>query len=204
MDFKKAYLEKYDESFIDKMNHAKIGIAGLGGLGSNIAMMLMRAGVRNFVIADFDVVEPTNLNRQNYFQKHLGMKKTDATEQVLNDLDPEVTIEKYFEYIDQSNIAKIFKDVDIIVEAFDNPKSKATLVNYVLNHFDVPIVSASGIGGYLSSNNIKSKRKNEQLYLVGDDFAAGDSYPMISPRVMIGASHQANMVVRLIQGEQEV
>ncbi|MBS4534523.1 sulfur carrier protein ThiS adenylyltransferase ThiF [Clostridium sp. D2Q-14] len=188
----------------EKVKKYTVGIAGLGGLGSNVAISLARIGIGKLLLVDFDVVEPSNLNRQQYFIRHSGMNKTDALEEVIKDCNPFVNIEKKNVFLDRDNIENIFKDVDIIVEAFDNPTSKAVIVNTVLQKMkDKKIVSASGMAGYFTGNTIVSKRVNDKFYLIGDrvnEVKPGQG--LMAPRVAIAANHQANTVLRIILGEE--
>lgn len=202
-EYEQMLIERHTLKVHKKVKNAKVGIAGLGGLGSNVAVSLARTGIGHLLLVDFDVVEPSNLNRQQYFTKHLWMKKTDALKQILKDINPFITIETMDSYIDESNVCDLFNDVDIIVEAFDNPISKAVLVNTLLEKkIKKPIVAASGVGGYGSSNQIKTRRIFKKLYLVGDDIEGNEA--LMAPRVAIAANHQANMVLRLILDEYEV
>ncbi|KXZ39329.1 sulfur carrier protein ThiS adenylyltransferase [Alkalithermobacter thermoalcaliphilus JW-YL-7 = DSM 7308] len=189
----------------EKIKNAKVAIAGLGGLGSNVAVLLARMGIGKLVLVDYDVVEPSNLNRQQYFLKHIGMRKTDALAQIIADINPFVTVQTKNVFVERDNIKFIFSDVDVIVEAFDNPKSKATLVNEVLIQMSSKkIVASSGVGGYFSSNLIKTKRVTENFYLVGDGFSqARPGLGLMAPRVSIAASHQANMVIRILLSQDE-
>ncbi|QZY55303.1 sulfur carrier protein ThiS adenylyltransferase ThiF [Crassaminicella profunda] len=190
----------------EKVKKACVGIAGLGGLGSNIAVSLARLGIGKLILIDFDVVEPSNLNRQQYFTKHIGMKKTEAIKDVLKNINPFVDIESKDLYLDENNIKDCFEDVDIIVEAFDDPTCKATLVNTVLSKFPKKyIVAASGMAGYFSNNTIKTKRISSHFYLVGDE--CSEAHPgcgLMAPRVAIAANHQANMVLRIVLEEYEI
>ncbi|MCC5912426.1 MAG: sulfur carrier protein ThiS adenylyltransferase ThiF [Clostridiaceae bacterium] len=190
----------------EKVKKATVGIAGLGGLGSNIAISLARIGIGKLILIDFDVVEPSNLNRQQYFVKHIGMLKTEALREILRDINPFVKVETRNVYLDGSNIEESFKEVDIIVEAFDNPKCKAELVNTVLHKLpEKPIVAASGMAGYFSNNMIATKKIKDKFYLVGDGISeAKPGCGLMAPRVAIAANHQANTVLRLIVGEEEV
>jgi sulfur carrier protein ThiS adenylyltransferase len=188
----------------EKVKKCSVGIAGLGGLGSNIAISLARIGIGKLVLVDYDVVEPSNLNRQQYFIKHLGMKKTDALEEIIKECNPFVKIHKKDVFLYEGNMVNTFKDVDIIVEAFDNPISKALLVNTVLNKMkDKKIVAASGMAGYYSSNTIRTKKINDNFYLIGDgENEAKPGCGLMAPRVAIAANHQANIVLRIIMGEE--
>ncbi|MTI49008.1 sulfur carrier protein ThiS adenylyltransferase ThiF [Sporosalibacterium faouarense] len=189
-----------------KVKNAIVGIAGLGGLGSNIAISLARLGIGKLILVDFDVVEPSNLNRQQYFVKHIGMQKTRAIKDIISQINPYVEVETVNTYLDKSNIKEIFEGVDIVVEAFDNPKCKAELINTVLTECkDKYIVAASGMAGYFSNNIIKTRKIRDKFYLVGDGVSeAKPGCGLMAPRVSIAANHQANTVLRIILGEKEV
>lgn len=185
---------------------AEVGIAGLGGLGSNVAISLARLGIGKLLLVDFDIVEPSNLNRQQYFIKHIGMYKTEALKGLIKEINPFVEVETRTIYLDETNMEESFKNVDVIVEAFDNPKCKAELVNTVLSKLQgLPIVAASGVAGYFSNNTIVTKRLRENFYLIGDDVSeAKPGRGLMAPRVAIAANHQANMVLRILLGEKEI
>lgn len=201
-DMYAVLVERHGVEVQSKLENAVVGIAGLGGLGSNVALSLSRIGIGKLIISDFDVVEPSNLNRQQYFIKHLGMKKTEALELVIRECNPFVNIEKRDTFLKEDNIQDIFKEADIIVEAFDNPNSKAVLTNTVLTKMkDKKIVVASGMAGYYTGNTIISKKIRDNLYFVGD--GENESKPgsgLMAPRVAIAANHQANTVLRIILG----
>jgi sulfur carrier protein ThiS adenylyltransferase len=203
-DMEAMLLSRHTPYVHEKIKKCSVGIAGLGGLGSNVAISLARIGIGRLLLVDFDVVEPSNLNRQQYFIKHLGMKKTDALEQLIKDCNPFVKVEKRDVFLDETNIHNIFKDVDIVVEAFDNPICKAVLVNEVLSKMeDKKIVSASGMAGYFPSNSIVTRKIKDNFYLIGDgENEAKPGCGLMAPRVAIAANHQANAVLRIILGEE--
>lgn len=188
----------------EKLKKYKVGIAGLGGLGSNAAVSLARIGIGKLVLVDFDVVEPSNLNRQQYFVRHIGMKKTEALKEIIEECNPFVEVEAIDLFLNKDNIYETFKDVDIIVEAFDNPEYKALLVNVVLKELkDKKLITASGMAGYFSSNTIKTKKIKDNFYIVGDEVSeAKPGCGLMAPRVAIAANHEANAVVRIILGEE--
>jgi sulfur carrier protein ThiS adenylyltransferase len=183
---------------------ARVGIAGAGGLGSNIAIALARVGVGELVIADFDLVEPSNLNRQQYFIDQIGMPKVSALKENLQRINPYVKIEIFHEKINPQNLLQVFREVDVMVEAFDAPDQKAILASAHLQQApDCPLVAASGMAGYASSNSIQTKKIRNNFYLVGDQTtAAQPGQGLMAPRVSIAAGHQANAVLRLLLGEQ--
>lgn len=183
-----------------QLKAGKVAIAGLGGLGSNIAIMLARIGVGHLFLVDFDIVEPSNLNRQSYYIKHLGMPKTEALKQQLEEINPFITIDIQQVRVTEENIAELFDGFDIICEAFDRPELKSMLVNKALSTFpQVKVVSGSGMAGYDSSNLIKTTNPMKRFYVCGDlvneaKFGNG----LMAPRVQICAGHQANTILRLL------
>ena len=183
-----------------------VGVAGLGGLGSNIALSLARTGVAKLVLADFDVVEPSNLNRQQYFVRHIGMKKTDALKELIAEVNPFVEVETHEVTLDATNVAKIFAPCGVICEAFDNVVGKAMMVNEAgASLRDKKIVSASGMAGHFSSNLIKTVKFARNVYLCGDlQNAAGVGQGLMAARVAICANHQANLAIRFLMGLEEV
>ena len=185
---------------------ATVGIAGLGGLGSNIAIMLARTGVGHIILVDFDVVEPSNLNRQNYYCRHIGMLKTKAMEEQLKEINPFVHIEVINKKVEETNVAEIFQNCAFVCEAFDHPHAKAVLVNGLLEQVpNIKIVASSGMAGYASSNEIVTSKKFKNLYVCGDmkrEAEVGNG--LMAPRVSICAGHQANMILRLILGMETV
>jgi sulfur carrier protein ThiS adenylyltransferase len=188
-----------------KLKAATVGIAGVGGLGSAVAVALARIGVGRLIVADFDVVEPSNLNRQQYFVDQLGMYKVDALYDNLCRINPYVKIEPHRLLLDPENIHSIFADCSIVVEAFDRADMKAMIVNTVLEKMpSTTVVAASGLAGYSSNNTITTRRVSRRLYLVGDTVSeAKPGNGLMAPRVGIAAGHQANQVVRIILGEED-
>ena len=199
-DIEDALCGRHTPEIHNTIKKAKIGIAGLGGLGSNIAAMLVRAGISDLTIADLDVVDITNINRQNYDIGHIGAAKVDAAEQQLRKINPYVKIKKHNVRLDRSNIRRIFKDRDIICEAFDAPSEKAMLINTVLEECPgTKVVSGSGMAGFGRSNEITTKRLFDDLYICGDGIDMEDvPGGLMAPRVNICAGHMANAVISLI------
>lgn len=189
-----------------KLKVGRVAIAGLGGLGSNIAIMLARIGVGQMLLVDFDIVEPSNLNRQSYYISHLGLPKTVALKKQIQEINPFINIHTETIRITEENVQELFKSYDIICEAFDKPDQKSMLINTALEQLpDINIVSASGMAGFDSSNLIKTTRPMKRLYLCGDlENGAQVGRGLMAPRVQICAGHQANMILRLLVGEKEI
>ena len=184
------------------LSKAVIGVAGLGGLGSNIALSLARVGVKKLVLADFDVVEPSNLNRQQYFIRHIGMQKTQALKELINDVNPFVEVETHDIFLDEKNVASVFGECEILCEAFDNVAGKAMILNEAgASLKDKKIIGASGMAGYFSSNLIKTIKFAKNAYLCGDlTNEAKIGQGLMAPRVAICANHEANLAIRLLMG----
>jgi len=188
----------------EKVKKGQVGIAGLGGLGSQIAFALARVGVGTLVLVDYDVVEPSNLNRQQYFIDQLGMLKVDALRKNLTRINPYIKLLTHNIILDAENIGPIFAEVDIVVEAFDRAEMKAMLINTISQLYpDKHIVAASGLAGYKDSNTIKTTRFSSRIFIVGDQkTAAQPGMGLMAPRVGIAAHHQANLVLRILLGKE--
>ena len=188
-----------------RLKEAVVGIAGAGGLGSAIAVALARVGVGRLIIADFDVVEPSNLNRQQYFIDQIGQLKTEALAANLARINPYISVESHPVLLTADNTPAIFAPCGVVVEAFDRADQKALLVETVLERLPAAtVVAASGLAGYGPNNSITTRKISSRLYLVGDGTSeARPGSGLMAPRVGIAASHQANQVVRCILGEDE-
>ncbi len=188
-----------------KVKKAHVAIAGLGGLGSNIAVSLARIGVGKLTLIDFDVVEPSNLNRQHYRIEHIGMKKTQALKAQIAEINPFIDVEVCDAFLDQENLMMHIGKAHIAVEAFDGPQSKAMMVSeWKRKRPNRPIVAASGLAGFGSSNTIQTTNIMNQVYLIGDGVSeARVGEGLMAPRVSVAAGHQANMVLRLIMDQPE-
>ena len=186
-----------------RVSQATVGIAGVGGLGSAVAVALARTGVGQLIIADFDLVEPSNLNRQHYFLDQLGHPKVYALRDTLARINPHVHVAACHLRLTPANVAEIFGAADVLVEAFDRADQKAMLVEAFAARFpDRPVVASSGMAGYGPSNSIATRRCGRNLYLCGDgSTAAAPGVGLMAPRVGIAAHHQANAVLRLLLGE---
>jgi len=186
-----------------KIKNSCVGIAGVGGLGSNIAIALARVGVGKLVLADFDLVEPSNLNRQQYFIDQIGLPKVTALQDNLLRINPAVKVEAHHQRVTTENLTTLFAKVDVMVEAFDAADQKAMLTsNFLAKVADTPLVAASGMAGFEPSNSIQTQKISSRLYLCGDGITAAEpGRGLMAPRVGIAAHHQANAVFRLLLGE---
>ena len=204
MDLKEEDLLKRNVKGIsEKLKKSKVCILGLGGLGSNVATLLARSGIGYLKLVDFDIVEASNLNRQQYIISHIGLKKTEAIKTIIKEINPFVEIEVLNKKVDRENILSIVGDVEIVVEAFDVAETKAMAIEELLINGNKILVSASGMAGLGSANEIITRKIRDNFYLVGDNYSDYEEYSgIMSTRVMICAAHQANVVLRLILGEE--
>jgi len=184
----------------EELKQGIVGIAGLGGLGSVVAVALARVGIGTMVLADFDVVEPSNLNRQQYEVGHIGMPKTEAMVDVLNRINPYLTLRPHQVKLDGKNIPEIFKGVSVLVECFDRADQKAMLIESAREGLpDAYLVGGSGMAGFGDSNRIQTVRAGAKIFIAGDrETAAEPGRGLMAPRVGIAACHQANLVVSLL------
>ena len=205
-EFQNALIQRHGQKVYDQLKAGRVAICGLGGLGSNIAISLARAGVWHLHIIDYDTVDITNLNRQQYLPEHIGTLKTKALGDQLLKINPYMDLKITNVKISEENIDQLFKDEDIVCEAFDVPETKAMLTEQMLmNHRNKILVGASGLAGYNSSNLIQTRKVTKNFYLCGDETSDIDSFGgLMAPRAMLCAAHQANMVIRLLVGETEV
>ena len=183
-----------------KLKNATVGIAGLGGLGSAVAVALARVGVGKLILADFDVVEPSNLNRQQYFVDQLGQLKTDALVSNLRKINPYVAVESHAVKLTPDTVFPMVGNVDVMIEAFDRPDQKTMLLQaFTAERPHTPFIGASGMAGYASGETIGIKQLGDSIYIVGDfETAAQPGCGLMAPRVGIAASMQANLALRLI------
>ena len=196
-------LKRNVKGISEKLKKAKVCILGLGGLGSNVAVLLARSGIGYLKLVDFDIVEASNLNRQQYRISHIGMKKTEAIKTIIKEINPFVEIEVLNKKVDRESILSIVGDVEIVVEAFDVAETKAMAIEELLTSGNKILVSASGMAGIGSANEIITRKVRDNFYLIGDNYSDYEEYSgIISTRVMLCAAHQANVVLRLIVGEE--
>ena len=187
-----------------KLLESTVGIAGLGGLGSNAAVALARAGIGHLILVDFDKVEKSNLGRQYYFQEDIGKFKTDCLKKIISKINPEVKISIINKKLEKGNMQDHFKDVDVVIEALDNAEAKTIFIEEILSKLPgKPLIAASGVSGYGNSDRISTKRLGN-LYLCYDGEAkSSDDDVLMAPRVAIMANWEANIALEIILGEDK-
>ena len=201
-----ALIARHGLDLHKRFSSATVAICGLGGLGSNIAIALARAGIGKLILIDFDRVDITNLHRQQYKANQIGLYKADALAESLLEIAPYTEIKTVTSKITEENFADLLKGADVVCEAFDNAEAKAMLVNGVLEQLpDCYLVAASGMAGMDTPNTIRTRKVMKRFYLCGDETSdVADTIGLVAPRVMLCAAHQAHTVLRILAGEYEV
>jgi sulfur carrier protein ThiS adenylyltransferase len=190
------------KSKLEKLKGTCIGIAGCGGLGSNCAMALARAGVGRLVIADFDSVTPENLDRQYYFQDQVGQKKVLALKENIRRVNPDIDVQAHDLRLGPDEVQRIFKECQVIVEAFDRADMKLMIIETLSESFpDKFVVAGSGLAGYGDNNALRTRRLGN-LFICGDETSeVSPELPPLAPRVAIVAAMQANQVLEIVMDD---
>ena len=205
-EWTKALTERHGEELQKAFSTSVVAICGLGGLGSNIAIHLTRAGIGRLILCDFDRVDITNLHRQQYKASQIGRYKTDALAENLWEINPYIELAAYTARITEDNAATLLQGADIVCEAFDDAECKAMLTDIVLSEMpNKYLVAASGMAGMGTANSIRTRRITNRFYLSGDEASdVSDSIGLVAPRVALCAAHQAHTVLRIIAKQFEV
>lgn len=205
-EWTKALTKRHGEELQKTFSSAVVAVCGLGGLGSNIAIHLARAGIGKLILIDFDRVDISNLHRQQYKASQIGMYKTDALAENLREMNPYIELEAHTERITEDNAVILLQDANIICEAFDSAECKAMQTDVVLSEMpDKYLVAASGMAGLGSVNSIKTRRITDKFYLSGDEVSdAGGGIGLVASRVALCAAHQAHTVLRILAKQFEV
>lgn len=205
-EWNEALIARHGQELHDRFSSATAAICGLGGLGSNIAIALARAGIGRLILVDFDRVDITNLHRQQYKAEQIGEYKTEALAANLLEISPYTEVKRVTEKVTEDNFLELLEGADIVCEAFDNAEAKAMLVNGVLQKLpECYLVAASGMAGMGSPNRIETRRITDRFYLCGDGVSdVEETMGLVAPRVMLCAAHQAQTVLRILAGEYEV
>lgn len=202
---KKEHLEhllkcRQGKSITEALKKSKVVICGCGGLGSNVAVSLARSGIGHIKLIDFDVVEPSNINRQCYFIKQIGEYKTNALKNIITEINPYINIVLKDIYLDENNIIDEVQGFQVILECFDNVKSKLMLIEKCSALLpETFIIGASGVAGYFDTDIIKIKKLGSNALVVGDfENEAGENTPLMAPRVAAVAAIQANETLKYL------
>lgn len=205
-EFNNSLTQRHGIKIYEKLKNSKVAIAGLGGLGSNVAITLARVGIGRLLLVDFDTVDITNLNRQQYFIDDIGKYKTIALTAIIRKINPVIKLDTINIKVTEKNALEVFKGYNLVCECFDNSENKAMLINTLLTETEnTTVISGSGMAGYGSSNTISTKKITDRLYICGDGISGIEQgLVLMAPRVGICAMHEANMVLRLLLNIKEI
>lgn len=198
---RESLVKRQGEPLVRVFEESTVAICGLGGLGSNIAISLARAGIGKLILIDFDKVDISNMNRQQYSVSQIGTYKTDALRENLLKIAPYCELETHTVKVEAENVVELLGDADVICEAFDVAENKAILVNEVLEKMpDKDLVAASGMAGMGDGNEIRTRKVMEHFYLCGDATSdVNEKGSLVAPRVMICAAHEALCVLQILE-----
>lgn len=182
------------------LSNKTVGIAGCGGLGSNCAVALTRSGIGKLIIVDFDTVDASNLSRQYFFPHQVGLKKVFALAENLQKINPSIDVKAFDLKLGFDNITTLFKDCDLIIEAFDGAEMKQMIIEACSEHLPhTPLVVGSGMAGWGKNNLISTERIGENLYVCGDGVSEiSEELPPLAPRVGVVAHMQANVALSIL------
>ncbi len=205
-EWQNALEERHGKELQEKFSKITVAICGLGGLGSNITVSLARAGIEKLILIDYDRVDISNLNRQQYKASQIGMHKTEAMVENLSEISPYIETEIHTIKLCEKNAHDILDSADIICEAFDKAEEKAMLVNFVLEYFPKKyLVATSGMAGLGDANTIKTRQITKRFYLCGDgESDVKDEKTLFSSRAMLCAAHQAHTVLKIISENYDI
>jgi len=188
----------------DKLKKSSVGIAGVGGLGSNAAISLARSGVGRIVIVDFDIVEESNLDRQYYFIDQIGEKKVEALRENISKINHQVKVDCFNKRLTKGFMDEYFKDVDVIIEALDSAEMKTNFIEEIMLKLpEIPLVAASGVAGYGHSDRIKTKHMGNLHLVYDEESESSEKDVLLAPRVNLIANWQANLVLEILLGVDE-
>jgi sulfur carrier protein ThiS adenylyltransferase len=192
------------EKIRKKLKEISVGIAGIGGLGSNAAVSLARAGIGRLILVDFDRVEESNLDRQYYFRDQVGKVKVEALKENIKRINPWMKIDIFNQKLTKGSMDEPFHDADVIIEALDSAEAKTSFIEEIMEKIpDKPLVACSGVAGYGNSERIKTKHIGN-LHLCQDDQAkSSDEDVLMAPRVCLMANWEANLVLEILLGEDK-
>ena len=186
----------------EKLQKSSVGIAGLGGLGSNAAISLARAGVGRLVLVDFDKIEESNLTRQYYFLKQIGQLKTKAMKENIKKINPNIKVDTFNQKLKKGSMEIPFYDVDVVIEALDHATTKATFIEEIMLKLpEKPIVAASGVTGYGKSDRILTKNFKKLNVVYDEEALSSDDDVLLAPRVSLIANWEANIAIEILLGK---
>jgi molybdopterin/thiamine biosynthesis adenylyltransferase len=181
------------------LKNSHVFIAGVGGLGSPVALYLAAAGIGTMTLADYDSVERSNLNRQIlHWEGDIGRLKVESAQEKLKNLNPEIEIRTLDTRIDETNAYMVMGDADILVDAMDN-----YLIRYSLNHIaaikQIPLVHGA-VKGFSGQVATLFPGKTACLRCIFPHPPPEEPVPIIGVTAGIIGLIEANEVIRYLTG----
>ena len=196
MDVSEVFLRNV-KGMHEILNRSCVGIAGCGGLGSNAAVALARAGIGHLILADHDTVHSTNLNRQHYFTNDIGRMKVDALSKYLLRINRTIRLSVHANRLNASSAISVFQEADVLIEAFDAAESKKWLIDNWCRRFPLrPIICGNGIAGFGRTESVKITRMSNVIFC--GDGVSEMKIGLCAPRVLMVAAMQANIAVSFL------
>ncbi len=187
----------FGENGKEKLRQARVFIAGTGGLGSPILTYLAVAGVGQIIIADFDIVDPSNLNRQYlHHEKDIGKEKIKSAEEKLISLNPEIRVETIKGKITDENSVSIVPPCDLIIDALDNFDTRHAL-NKLAVERKIPLIHGA-ISGYRGQVTTIIPSKTPCLYCIFPSSFKKEVFPVLGTTPGVIGTIQANEEIKYI------
>jgi molybdopterin-synthase adenylyltransferase len=193
----------FGEEGQEKLRKARVFVAGTGGLGSPISTYLAVAGVGKIIIADFDIVDPSNLNRQFlHHEKDIGREKVKSAEEKLLSLNPEIEVETIKEKITDENAGSVVPPCDLIIDALDNFDTRHVL-NKLAVERKIPLIHGA-VSGYRGQATTVIPGKTPCLYCIFPSSFKKEIFPVLGTTPGVIGTIQANEAINYITGQEKL
>lgn len=199
--------EKYSRQILlfgeegqEKLKKAKVLVAGAGGLGSPVSTYLAIAGVGTIILADFDSVDPSNLNRQFlHHEKDIGRLKIESAKEKLLSMNPDIEVETIAEMLTESNLETLVPECDIIVDALDNLETRHILNRLAIKR-KIPLIHGA-VTGYDGQVTTIVPGKTPCFYCIFPRISKKEVFPILGTTPGIIGSIQANEAIKFLTGQ---
>ncbi len=199
--------EKYSRQILlfgeegqEKLKNAKVLVAGAGGLGSPVSTYLAIAGVGKIILADFDSVDPSNLNRQFlHHEKDIGRLKVESAKEKLLSMNPDIEVETIAEMLTESNLEALIPECDVIVDALDNLETRHVLNRFAIKRC-IPLIHGA-VTGYDGQVTTIIPGKTPCFYCIFPRISKKEVFPILGVTPGIIGSMQANEVIKFLTGQ---
>ena len=190
----------FGEEGQEKLENAKVFVAGAGGLGSPVSTYLAVAGIGKIIIADFDSVDLSNLNRQFlHHEKDIGREKIKSAEEKLLSLNPEIKVETIREKITDENAGSIVPPCDLIIDALDNFDTRHVL-NRLAVERNIPLIHGA-VSGYRGQATTIIPGKTPCLCCIFPSSFKKEVFPVLGTTPGVIGSIQANEAIKYLTGQ---